>query len=609
MHVDRLISFLLLLFLAVSCVEALDTPETAGGGLVPVQLALSFEKEEGPSTKAMVTTLKEMAETPVFRGMDSIWIVPFSVARNILSTDQPLYDARQLESISGTLDTAAFFGNGHYHSGLVQTSNAHFYPDATIALPDGTASVLVYGQAPRAAVTAQVTEPQVKHRYGSLINEGLSTLDGTLTAEAIRFRPDPISTVSSDNATASELAYILTSITNTSYTPASGTAVFWKTSTDPTLEAYFKAITYDGKEMPGAGLHVLRMVNDIYQALKGFTSEDPTSMGLKDAILQKYADLVTQRKLAYDSESDKYSFVESSVRNYPVSLGLPEGAALVRWDGQRFNPVKEQQFEALAPMNRFCYMPPICYFVNTTIKTSVSRDLYKKYTKENDWSQILSHYTLGTEVDEHTHAVALVDPLQFACSQCVLTVRAKTEQLPDRNGALCEATGENFPVVGILIASQFTQGFDFTAEPHTTEYTMYDNDFYADGVATSFLTYYDATAVTALPKLQTLVFPTPVAHDVYFCLEIRNDSGKSFIGAEGIVAPGTCFYLIGKLDLTNMPLNQVFIPDCYTTVSCVVETLENAHICAPELRTPQLELGVRTEINWIMAQPAQIPLR
>ena len=608
MHSDRLMSFLLLLFLAVSCVERLDTPETAEGGLVPVQLALSLQKD-APATKAVVSTITEMETTPAFRGMDSIRMVPFGVTRSIISSDHPLFSVRSLSSISGTLDTAAFFGNGYYHSGLVQTCNAHYYPDATVALPEGTASVLVYGQAPRPSVSGLSTDQQVKHRYGSLIVDGLYSVDAAGTAESIRFHPDPIYSASSDNSYSASIARILSTIVNTTYTPASGSSVSWWSSTDPTLQAFFKAITYDGNVMPGAGAHVLRMINDIYQALKGFTSDDPVSLGLKNAILQKYANLVSQRMLTYDSEGDKYSYVESVLLNYPVSLGLPEGAALVRWDGLRFSPVKEQQFDALAPMNRFCYMPSLYYFVNTTVKTSVSRDMYKKYTKENNWSQILNHYTLGNEVDEHTHAVALVDPLQFAGSQCILTVRAKTDQLPDRNGVLCEATGEKFPVVGILIASQFTQGYDFTPDLLSAEYSLYDNDFYADGVATSFLTYYDASAATTLPKLQTLVLPTPVAHDVYFCLEIRNDSGQAFTGAEGIVAPGTCFYLIGKLDLTNMPRNQVFIPDSYTTVDCVVETLENAHICAPELRTPQLELGVRTELNWIMAQPAQIPLR
>jgi len=608
MHADRLIGLLLLPLLAVSCVDRLGTQDVAAGGLVPVQLAFSLQKED-LSTKAIVSVVSEMGDTPVFRGMDSIRILPFDVSRDIDLNDHPLYFARSMSSISNSHDTAAYFGGGVYHTGLVEKCNAHLYPDASIALPKGTASVLVYGQAPRRPVTGLGTEQQVKHRFGSLIAEGLHTISDTEAAETIHFRPDPISTLSSDNSLSAAIASILTEIAYTSYTPDSGPAVSWSTIVDPTLQQYYYGITRGGAVMPGSGRHVLGMINALYENLCQYTSDDPSCLGLKGAILQKYTDLVSENMLVYDSDADTYSYYVSDLLDYPVSLGLPEGASLLRWDGRRFHPVTEQEFEALASMIRFCYMPSLYYFVNSTVKTDVSREIYKKYTKENNWNQILSQYTLGNEVDDHTHAVALVEPLQFACSKCVLTIRAKTEQLLDRKGVSCDATGPNFPVVGIIIASQFTQAFDFTPETNGTEYSMYDNDFYADGHATSFLKYYDATGLATQPKLQTLVLPTPVGQDVYFCVELRNDSGVAFTGAEGIVMPGTCFYLIGKLDLDGKPLNQVFIPDSYTTISCVVESLENAHICVPELRIPQLTLGVQTELNWIMAQPAQIPLR
>jgi hypothetical protein len=609
MFTDRLIPFVLLLLLALSCAERLDTPESAEGGLVPVQLAFSLQKGT-TSTKAMAGTITELGDSQSFRGMDSIWILSFGVPRTVRLSDAPLYSARSLPSISDSQDAVAYYSNGSYHKGLIANCNAHLYPDVSVSVPQGTASVLVYGQAPRRTVSDQATVQQIKHRYGSLVADGLYTVSSTGTAEDIHFRPDPISSASSVNSVSSAMATILNKLVKSSYTPAgSSSSVAWRNSTDLTLKSLFEWFTGGGDVMPGSGRQVLYMLNDLYTALNQYSSDDPEAIGLKQAILSNFNALVhTDRLLNYDEDPQEFSYADPDILYYPASLGLPEGSALLLWDqkSNNFSPVREQDFDFLAPMGRFCYMPSLYYFVNTTVKTDNSREIYKAYSSEKSWSQILSSYTLGTEVDHSTHAIALVDPLQFACSKCVLTVRAKTETLLDRKGVSCSATGSNFPVVGMIIASQYSQDFAFSPDVTSEEYSMYDNDFYVAGSDTTFLKYY---ATGKGPALQSLVLPTPVGQDVYFCLELRNDSGVAFTGAEGLVLPGNCFYLIGKLDLTGKIPNQAFIQDSYTTIDCVVESLEYAHICVPELRVPQMNLGVHTEDFWIMSQPTQVPLR
>jgi hypothetical protein len=504
----------------------------------------------------------------------------------------------------------AYYGNGSYHKGLIVNCNAHLYPDVSVSVPPGTAAVLVYGQAPRRDVSDQTTEQQIKHRYGSLIPDGLYAVGSTGTAEEIRFRPDPIFPASSVNSVSTTMATILNKLVKSSYTPAGGSnSIAWRNSTDLTLQSLFAWFTGGGNVMPGSGRQVLHMLNALYGDLSQYSSDDPTVTGLKQAILGNFNALVnTDHLLRYDENQHALSYADPDILDYPASTGLPEGAALLRWDqkSNSFSPVREQDFVILAPMSRFCYMPSLYYFVNTTVRTDNSREIYKAYSSEKSWSQILSSYTLGTEVDHSTHAIALVDPLQYACSKCVLTVRAKTETLLDREGVSCSAIGSNFPVVGLIIASQYTQDFAFSPDVTSEEYSMYDNDFYAAGSDTTFLKYY---ASGKGPGLQSLVLPTPVGQDVYFCLELRNDSGVAFTGAEGLVPPGNCFYLTGQLDLTGKIPNQAFIQDSYTTIDCVVESLEYAHICVPELRVPQMNLGVHTEDFWIMSRPTQIPLQ
>ena len=102
---------------------------------------------------------------------------------------------------------------------------------------------------------------------------------------------------------------------------------------------------------------------------------------------------------------------------------------------------------------------------------------------------------------------------------------------------------------------------------------------------------------------------TPVDREVYFYLELRNDSGATFSGAEGMIYPGNYFYLAGKLvKPADSPFPSIFLQDHYTTTRCVVSSLENAHIAIPELDNPQLVMGVQTTLNWIMAASSYVVL-
>jgi hypothetical protein len=573
--------------LAVSCVERIDTPETVAGELVPVQLALSLE-EGLPSTKAKVGSLTELKDSPAFRGMDSIWFLPFKVSSKVSATDKPLIAARPLPGISST---------------------THLYASSYAALPEGTQRVLVYGQGPRVS-NAKTTDQEIKHRYGSLIADGLYRVDEKSTCGDIHFRPDPIFQSSSVNDDSRELAKIMDDIVKTSYKPNdSAEAVAWGETIDPTLQNYYVWMTGGGKLMPGSGKHVLIMVNTLYKYLKAYNNS--SFNGLRDAILAK---LSSHTSLTFNNDKDAFEYTDSNLKDYPVSQGVPEGSAYIRWDGNSFNPVKENETETLAPLSVFCYMPSLYYFVNTSIKTHENRDVEKEYAESKDWDKILKAYTQGTTVTHSTQAVALVDPLQYACCKGVFTIRAKTESLLDKDGKTVvikdnaqEGTSYHFPVVGIIIASQFSQAFDFSPEAVGEEYFMYDKTF--DEVP-----YLMDADKSKLPKLQTLVLPTPDGKDVYFCVEFRNDTDEAFTGADGVIYPGCCFYMTGKLEIgktdkTGKFISQVFLQDSYSTVDCVVESLKNALVCVPDLRVPQFTLGITTVQNWETNKPTDSPLK
>jgi hypothetical protein len=124
---------------------------------------------------------------------------------------------------------------------------------------------------------------------------------------------------------------------------------------------------------------------------------------------------------------------------------------------------------------------------------------------------------------------------------------------------------------------------------------------------------------TASAVNSTLVFETPATTkdadqedanaDIMIAIELTNNTGKDFIGANGQLIPKDGkFYLVGKL-LSNKantqentetvnPEKRVFYPDYTTTAKLTITSLEKAYNTIPDLRTPALELGLSVDLSW-----------
>ena len=629
---------LLFLLVLLGCTgkAVVDTPPDPDGDLIP--LDLSFALQGSGRTRADAGTLSELADQGRFRGMDHIRIIPFSVgAGEISASTRAIGDIRALPDIDERIDERAYSGS-LYHSGLIRNNHAHLFSSAFAALPRGTDAVLVYGRAPR---VSKPTVVQDKHFNGSLLETGWQAEGGAYVAAGdLGFAPEAIHDAKAGKID-SLISRILTDIVSGAtysqkyYYQRNGTwyeaniAVPWNENTgDPTLREYFRWITGDSQLMTGAGANLERMLTDLYRRLLRFQSleEDPFMHtvngvqypavlsnggsdtftyahlyeGLRDTLVNRFTGRVNFGDLRIDSE-ESVSFAADSLRNYPSSLGLPTGSAVLRWRGTGFVPAVAS-LEGVAPMDRFCYMPPLYYRTQTTISTSDDQKIYEKYTQDApSWLSILGQYRQGKEVTPSTYSVALDSALQYGCGLLALTVAASTAGLPDNDDddrTVCMATGTNFPVTGILVGSQYAQDFAFCPDTTGTEYNLYDRQ-----VSGLYLTTEESA------EARTLVLPTPRNRDVYFYLELRNDSGASFTGAEGIILPGQYFYLAGRLEHSaGSGFPQVFMPDHVTTAHCVVSSMENAHICVPEMGNPQLSLGVRTRTDWIMAASSYVIL-
>ena len=55
-------------------------------------------------------------------------------------------------------------------------------------------------------------------------------------------------------------------------------------------------------------------------------------------------------------------------------------------------------------------------------------------------------------------------------------------------------------------------------------------------------------------------------------------------------------------------LDAVFVSDHTTKVTFSINSLAKAYNTIPELRDPQLEIGVTAKVEWIQVTPAEIPM-
>ena len=602
-----------------------------------------------PQTKADVGAITEMGATPTFRGMTNLLLIPFASTSAIDGNDRPLAYISTLGNIG--------------QSGLLSTSHAHLF-NTHFSLPLNTASALVYGKAIRSG-TADPESVESKQLNGSLIEVGFAP---TFTkASKLGFRPEVMLSTATTPAAAQTIADVLTAIVvNTP--PYSVTAyygegaaetsftlnVHWEDVDDSNLLDCYRQMTSDGSLMPGSGSLVSALLTSLYTILADYHSinfypyeytkdghtydlkiedENHIKVDLKKGVVyngvcEKIKDAIEalaegEGAVLSIAPDNTVSFTDPAVANYPDNLGLPSGAAVVRWTPTGYVVPLQNGVEGIAPISSYCYPPALYYYTNSTIKTFYKQlgqdDIATLYNDVNDWNTIKAGYNAGNSVTANTESVAIVEPLNYAVGMLSATVRAQSTLLQDNDGldyTQVSMTGDTFPLTGVVIGRQYPLHFDFTPvydpdqpDENQTQYYIYDSKF--SGI---YLKY--TADKTTLPQLRTLVCETPAEKEVYFSLEFRNDSDKAFYGAEGKILPGHKFYLVGKLEVPEYNpddpktyFRSVFIQDHITSVNFVIPSLENAHSAVPDMGLPQLALGVQIESNWNLSYPETVILK
>ena len=183
-----------------------------------------------------------------------------------------------------------------------------------------------------------------------------------------------------------------------------------------------------------------------------------------------------------------------------------------------------------------------------------------------------------------------------------MTLTEIASSLQDAKGQDFVGSNANQTLTGIIIGGQHTVGFDF--KPREPE----------SDVDARFI--YDTQVGTADNDgkwtVNTLVLQSYDDEKVPVVLEFQNNTESQFTGKDGIIYPGTKFYLIAQLDPADKGegkyARRVFTQDYTTKVSMKVTSLANAYSCMPDLLAPRLEIGVEVTTDWILSTPTTVIL-
>ena len=423
-------------------------------------------------------------------------------------------------------------------------TNAKVYYE--VQIPERTSHFLFYGEAYSANDDARTN--------------GALTANVEQAVNNISFSLLPISTDAESNGERTTLLAALNLVAPSSIEPVGS----WANDVD--LKPYYDAFT-----SLKAG-----SANSIRLALTELRSAVGIDTPLKQTIVNNIDD-------ALDDIKDC---------TYPQNVGLPDGAAQLKFEGGSFSYINSENIGNLSytSMDRFVYPASLYYMANTDIKTADTR-LSDQYS--TDWDTCLGLYDGGGEsVTATTQSVALVDPVKYAVGRFDVAAKFSASSINDNVGESIAVTAEDgITLDGILIGGQKNADWQFAPLASSEEYTIYDASVTSTKLGTADI----ASKIMA----QSLALSTTAGTNVNFALELTNNTGNAFTGVDGIVPDGAKFYLVGKLvPQADKADNKVFAQAYNTKANVTISSLAHAYNCIPDLKNPKLELGLSVNLEW-----------
>ena len=573
---------LLALIAIVGCSsDDCDSLTTTTDGKVAVDMVLSVAT---PSMSRGVTRMSDVItqNNGDFRGIQDLWLVPFTKAGAIDAGDTPL---ELLTSEGQTI--AASNGAAKY-----------FFDPEAMMMQIGTASFLAYGRA-----TVENNDPFAN---GSLTASYTSS--NNFAPANVTFTPNTIPTTAADDTKADNIAQYLTNI---------ATAHDWCNDNDTKDLFYEFANIHNSVAEPFAGssTNILKHVNETYKTVNSSMSDGALKTAILDAI--KDSRYVTFEGTAVTALSG----TNYNLTGYPASL--PDGVAGMKWNGSAFVSQPGNDFGS------YVYPAELYYYANSRIYTSTAKKR-EEYETTDTWASFIAKYKdkatneFHFTVDADTRSIALIDPLQYGVACLAVQIRAKIPTggeegnkiyaFDDNYGspsvALTPTVGNTlgtFPLTAILVGGQHKQGFDFTPKfPDETatgysaaedpEFIIYDRNIVSENICLGDLIEDDATDENDhfSDPLYTLTLQTKKDKSVKLVLEFKNNTDSPFKCKSGIIYPGTKFYLMASvvnLDSSDDEKDkQVLTKDHKSTIRLTISNLSNAYNALPSLSSDKVRV-------------------
>lgn len=563
---------LLFVMILTSCSSEEQVQQEPQQEEVPVVANLVFSVTRATQNTSRMTSAVVQEDGQAYRGINMRAIIPFAVAGKIGVNDKP--KAFQI------------VGNG----AKPVTGRAYYYYEKC-NLMSGVASFLSYGRAPATSESKAVN--------GAIVE----TFPASMAPKDIRFSTESISPMEV-HSMATSLANYMTNIAN-----ASANSKKWVETENATLRIIYQnfinqtGTTSDGDILPGSSTNIKTYTQALKTTLNALSLSDAQDIALKNSIIE-----------SIDAYSDGWD-------GFPASIGLPDGAAVIRWNGhdERFEPqIANTSVADINGINRFAYPAELYYYGNSQIYTS-NIDKRQSAYSDVEWSNVLAQYEYAdAAVSRNTTAVAIKDPLQYGVARVQILLKQTTATLTDAANTNVTVGAESFPLTGVIIGGQLPVGYDFTPTTPYPVYSeadmkfIYDSQVKTNGEESDKFFYLSSSA-DASKFINTLVLQSYDNKKVPVLLEFINNSDKDFKGLEGIVYRGTKFYVAGEIDPADFASDprteikdRVFTQDYTTTLNLKVTGLEKAYNVVPNLLSPRLEMGIELVSKWVSTTPDEI---
>lgn len=586
-----------------------NSPEGPGnynGEVVKTQFTISIpdvkndQTAEAPDVKRMPAANVQAQSTPVFTGMDNIRLLPFNV-----STDKVASTAVRLGNIINLSDYKGASTGDIPADGLGSVDNYKVYSD--VQIPLGTNHFLFYahgkGPAGKAQSSYSVDE---SFEYGRLNVTGLT--DATTQPSGITI--SPVAIYGGGNTEGDAIAAYLTGIANTYIGDGDPAVEVWATystvngGNDGVKQLHDNLLDLEA----GSALSVLKAVEDLYNSLELYQEAYKASHSdVPDQLVAK----VMTNILGHADNDDPSRIIKVTgstpgartfawkdavaYKNYPRSINLPDGAAAIDWQTNKFVAVNTLNYGSFGVSDPTKYVYPAClyYFANSTLKTA-NYKASEDYDSKADWASILSDlYTANTFVESKTRSVAVVDRIRYGVGMLLTTVKipsdAPESKIDDQKDN--KVLASSLQMTGVLVGGQGNVDYAFTT-------TAQGNKVVYDPILTEGTYTLSTSATTANP---TLLLETKENESIYMAVEFQNN-GEDFYGYNGNIIPaGTKFYVVAQLNPASPSSGsrtRVFEQYYKTMVNLTLTNLDKAYNVIPDLRTESLEVGFSVDLTW-----------